>query len=99
MLGLALDDGGLGGAERGGAALRGDGLYDEIDARLRGRRLGHRRPEHERDGWHENAQHDFLLVRACKHRWFAVALVPGASALLTDPAGGSAFAVTISAPN
>src|SRR5262249_60578155 len=34
MLGLALDDGGLSRAERGGAALGGDGLSDEIGARL-----------------------------------------------------------------
>jgi len=53
---------GLGGAERGGAALRGDGLYDEIDARLRGRRLSQRRTERERDRGHENRKHDFLLV-------------------------------------
>ena len=62
MLGLALDDGGLGGADRGGTALRGDGLLDEIDAGLRGRRGSQRRAERERERGHENAQHDFLLI-------------------------------------
>jgi hypothetical protein len=60
MLGLALDDGGLGCTDRSGAALRGDGLFDQIDARLRGRRLRQRRTERERDGGCNNTQHDFL---------------------------------------
>ena len=62
MLGLALDDGGLGGTERGRAAHSGDGLLDEIDARLRGRRLHQRRAEHERDGGYENTHHGFLRI-------------------------------------
>ncbi len=62
MLGLALDDGGLGGAERRGAALRGDGLSYEVGARLRGRRLRQRRAEHERSGGYKNTPHDFLPI-------------------------------------
>src|SRR5262245_34241765 len=62
MLGLALYDGGLGGAQRCGAALRRDGLSYEIGARLRSRRLRQRRAEHERDGDHANTPHDFLPI-------------------------------------
>jgi hypothetical protein len=71
MLGLALDDGGLGRADRGGAALRGDGLLDEVDARLRSRRLRQRRAENERGRRHENTQHDFLLGCGCERRRLA----------------------------
>ena len=48
--------------DRSGAALRGDGLFDQIDARLRGRRLRQRRAECERDGECNNTQHDSSLV-------------------------------------
>src|SRR3954469_3509537 len=74
MFGLALDDGRLGGAYRGGAALRGDGLSDEIDARLRGRRRCQRSAERERDGRCKNTQHDFLPCDVMQTRWFAMAL-------------------------
>ena len=78
MLGLALDDGRLGGAERIGAALRGDGLFDEIDARLRGRRLRQRRAERERDGRCKNTQHDFLPCDVIANALVCDGLIPRA---------------------
>ena len=35
-------------------------LFDEIDTRLRGRRLRQRRAEHERDGGYKTTPHNFL---------------------------------------
>ena len=60
MLGLALDDGGLGRADLGGAALRLDRLLDQVDARLRGSRLNQRRAQCERGGGYQNTPHDVL---------------------------------------
>jgi hypothetical protein len=58
MLGLALDDGGLGGGECRRAALCGDGLLYQLDARLRRCRL--RRAKRECDGGYKNTLHDVL---------------------------------------
>src|SRR6267378_2864834 len=62
MLGLAFDDGGLGGAERRRAALCGDGLFYQVDARLRRCRLHLRRTQHECDSGYENTPHGVLPI-------------------------------------
>lgn len=67
MLSFALDNSGLGKAERCYAALRGDGLSNEIDARLRERRLRQRCAENERERWQKIS--DLLLMKHDANLW------------------------------
>ena len=68
----------LGRRYRSGAALRGDGLFDQIDARLRGRRRCQRSAERERDGGCKNTQHDFLPCDVIANALVCDGLIPRA---------------------
>ena len=68
----------FGGAYRSGAALRGDGLSGEFDARLRGRRRCQRSAERERDGRCKNTQHDFLPCDLIANTLVCDGLIPRA---------------------